>query len=201
MIVYDLEKGHSTRSVAILGKPYYFGPRESNHLIGNCIAFGSTIDSEKGSGNVVQLLDSRGCPSDQTIIEIVSNKSDPDHEDSDVEIEPEQQRLKYRIKSMFRFPNRDFQGNSIPGSGSSKESGGGKNSAGRGGRSRDKDDEIWIDNQVTIQCSAVSCAGNPCPPPCSRESSALINDSPASSNLVTTSFNVLNPGKNISSVN
>lgn len=185
MIIYDLEKGHSTRSVAILGKSYYFGPRESNHLIGNCIAFGSTTDPE----NVVQLLDSRGCPSDETIIEVVSNKSDPDHEESDVELG--QQTLKYKIKSMFRFPNRHSP-NSIPGS--SKESGGGKNSAGRGGRSRE--DEIWIDNQVTIQCSAVSCAGNPCPPPCSKLSSALINDSPASSNLVTTSFNVLNPGKN-----
>lgn len=186
LIIYDLEKGHSTRSVAVLGKSYYFGPRQANHMIGNCIAFGSTTNSEKGSDNVVQLLDSRGCPSDELIIEVVTNK-DEDHSESDVDIEPNQRVLKYKIKSMFRFPNKDFVGNSV-------SSGGGKNSAGRGGRSRDKEDEIWIDNQVTIQCSSVSCGGNPCPAPCSKESSALLNESPATSNLVTTSVNVLNPG-------
>ena len=189
LIIYDLEKGHSTRSVAVLGKSYYFGPREPNHMIGNCIAFGSTTDSEKGSSNVVQLLDSRGCPSDETIIEVVSNR-DTEHSESDVEIEPNQRVLKYKIKSMFRFPNKDFnQGSNTIGA---------KNSGGRGGRSKDREDEIWIDNQVTIQCSAVSCGGNPCPSPCTKESSSLLNESPATSNLVTTSVNVLNPGKILS---
>lgn len=170
LVFYGLEEGHSRSAVAILGKSYYFGPREENHIIGSCTAFGSRADT----GAVVELLDSKGCPSDAAIVNSVEFMNDEDSKS---------RKMKVKIKSMFRFPNQDFREPE-----KSKESKASSSSS-------DDDDDKWSDNRVTIQCTAVPCGGGKCPAPCTKEAGNLLQSSSATQSLVTATVHVLNPGQ------
>ena len=174
---YDLEAGHSTRPVAILGKGYYFGPKETNHIIGSCVAFGSVPDPS----SVVELLDSKGCPSDAAIVSSVEFMTkETESSEPDAEVLKGGRVMKVKIKSMFRFPNKDFK----------KEDSGKDNKR----KSGDNDESQWVDNRVTIQCTSVPCGGNKCPAPCTREAGQLLGEASSTTSLVTTAVNVLNPG-------
>ena len=165
LIFYELEKGHATRPVAILGKGYYFGPKEENHLIGSCVAFGATGDTK---GSLVELLDSKGCPSDAAIVNSVEFNRDTEGDG-----ESKGRKMRVKIKSMFRFPSQDYKKSS-------------KN---------EKEAEFWQDNRVTIQCTSVPCDASGCPSPCTREAGQLLGESSSAQALVSASVNVLNPGE------
>jgi len=173
LVFYDLEQGHSTRSVAILGKSYYFGPKEENHIIGSCVAFGANPDLS----SIVELLDGKGCPSDAAIVNSVEfmnrevESAEPDAEV--INKSPGGRIMKVKIKSMFRFPNKDFK---------------------QEAKKNPDDDDKYIDNKVTIQCTSVPCGGSKCPAPCTKEAGVLLSDSSSATSLVTASVNVLNPG-------
>lgn len=181
LIFYDLEAGHTTRPVAILGKSYYFGPKEDNHIIGSCVAFGSIPDPN----SVVELLDNKGCPSDAAIVNSVEFTNREESTEPDAEVitkSPGGGRImKVKIKSMFRFPNKDFK--------KTEE----ENKKDAKGRKSSDDDDKWLDNRVTVQCTSVPCGGK-CPAPCSREAGNLLSESSSATSLVTASVNVLNPG-------
>lgn len=169
LVFYDLEEGHITSNVAILGKPYYFGPKEDEHIIGSCTAFGSRADP----GSVVELLDNKACPTDAAIVNSAEFMGDG---------ESKSRKMKVRIKSMFRFPNQDF-----------REPEKSKDSKASRSSSIEKD-EKWSDNRVTVQCTSVPCGGGKCPAPCTKEAGQLLQSSSATQSLVTASVHVLNPG-------
>lgn len=174
-----------TRPVAILGKSYYFGPKEENHFIGSCIAFGSAPDPS----SVVELLDNKGCPSDAAIVNSAEFKTSEGGTG---------RFMKVKIRSMFRFPNQDYRNgkeSSPQIKASNRRKGGGRDDS-------DSEEPIWTDNLVTIQCTAVPCGGSggnasaaKCPSPCTREAGQLLSDSSSTQTLVTTSVHVLNPGE------
>jgi hypothetical protein len=177
LLFYDLEAGHSTRPVAILGKSYYFGPKEINHIIGSCVAFGSTPDST----SVVELLDNKGCPSDAAIVNSVEFMTrDTESSEPDAEVLKGGRIMKVKIKSMFRFPNKDFK----------KE----ESTKDVKRKTSSNEDSKFVDNRVTIQCTSVPCGGSKCPAPCTREAGQLLSDASSTTSLVSTSVNVLDPG-------